>query len=96
VGVRINRAARLATEPEALYPTMIERRDRRHQRLCIGVRRMIENRADRPAFDNLAEIHDEHAVAQQPDDVEIMADKEIAHAEPALKRIEQLKNDHLH
>src|ERR1700736_1648619 len=94
--VRINRTARLAAEPEALYPAMIERRDRRHQRLGIGVCRTIENRIDRTALDDLAEIHDQYAIAQQPHDIEVMADKKIAHAEPALQRIEQLKNYHLH
>ncbi len=75
---------------------MIERRVRCHQRLGIGVRRTIENRVDRTAFDDLAEIHDQHAIAQQPHDIEVVADKEIAHAQPTFQRIEQLKDYHLH
>jgi len=75
---------------------MTERRDRRHQRLGIGVRRTIEDCIDRSAFDDLAEIHDQHAIAQQPDDIEIVADKEVAHAEPAFQIVEQLQDHHLH
>jgi hypothetical protein len=34
------------------------------------VRQVVEDRVDRPALDDPAEIHDQHAVAEQADDIE--------------------------
>ena len=36
----------------------------------------------------MSNIHDQHPVAQQPHDVEVVADKEIAHAQPTFQTLE--------
>src|SRR6266851_4156718 len=55
-----------------------------------------ENRIGRTALDNLAEIHDQDAIAEQPDHVEVVTDEEVGKAEPALEVVEQAQDYDLH
>ncbi len=58
--------------------------------------RVVEHRLGRAAFDDAAEIHHHHTVAQQPDHVQVVADEQIAHAERGLELREQLEDGDLH
>ena len=52
-------------------------RDRRDQRARIGVPGIGEQLGGRAGFDDLAEIHHQHAIAQQAHDIEVVADKQV-------------------
>ena len=62
-----------------------------NKRLCIGMQRMREDFRGRAGFDDLAEIHDQHPVAQQPHDGEVVRNEQIAHAELALEPLQELQ-----
>src|SRR6056297_4300979 len=55
---RVDRALRIAVEPDAvtMFPAA-RRQDRRQQRLCIGVRGGLKQRRGVAAFDDLSKIH---------------------------------------
>ena len=57
---------------------------------------MIEYVARRTGFDDLAEIHHQHPVAEQPHHAQVMRHEQIAHAELALEPLQQLQDDDLH
>ena len=62
-------------------PLLVRARHRGDQRLGIGMQRMVEHVLGRTRFDDLAEVHHQHPVAQQPHDAEVMRHEQIAHAE---------------
>ena len=55
-----------------------------------------EDLGRRSRFDDLAEIHDQHAVAQQAHHVEVVANEQVAHAELALQPLQELQDHDLH
>ena len=55
-----------------------------------------EHLGGRAGFDDLAEIHHQHAVAQQAHDVEVVADEQVAHAELVLELLQELQDHDLH
>ena len=95
IRIGIDRAARLAGEPQPRAAIVAEARHRGDQRLRIGMQRMLEHFHRRAGFHDLAEIHHQHAVAQQPHHGEIVRDEQIAHAELFLEPLQELKDDHL-
>ena len=56
---------------------------------------MLEHFAGRPGFHDLAEIHHQHAVAQEPHYGKIVRHEQIAHAELFLEPLQELQDHHL-
>ena len=48
------------------------------------------------ALHDLARVHDEHAIAEQPHNIEIVADEEIAQSEPFLEVLKEMEDHDLH
>ena len=46
-------------------------------------------------FDDLTRAHDDHAVAEEAHDIEVVADEEIAHANALLEIMQQVEHDRL-
>ena len=57
---------------------------------------MREHFRGRAGLDDLAEIHHQHPVAQQPHHGQIVRDEQIAHAELVLEPLQELQDDDLH
>ena len=69
----------------------IGERDRRQQRLGVGVpRRGVQRRACRRDLDDLAEIHHRDAVADVLHHGEIVGDEQVGQAELALQVLQQV------
>ena len=71
-------------------------RDRREQIARVLRLRREQHPLGRPLLHDLARLHDDHAVAQQPHDVEIVRDEQIAHPERLLEVLQQIEHDRLH
>ena len=95
IRIGIDRAHRLAGQPQPLRAVCVEPRDGRHQCLGVRVERMLEYLGGRPGFDDFAEIHHQHAIANQPHHGKVVGNEQIAHAEFLLQPLQELKNDHL-
>src|SRR5712671_1158308 len=65
-------------------------RDRRQQRLGVGVERVVEELVARRQLDDAAEIHDRDALAQMPYDREVVGDEQVGQAEPFAQILEQV------
>ena len=63
----------------------VHRRHRRQQRLRIGMLRLAVDPIDRPDLDDLAEVHDHHAIADVADDVEVMGDEDVGQVKARLQ-----------
>ena len=88
-GWRIDRVGRIAGQRHFRGAAIgIERRLRGEQRACIGMARARVDRLHRSGFDDAAEIHHQHAVADIFDHVQIVADEQIGQVEalPSVRR----------
>src|SRR5216683_706105 len=95
--IGIDRAARLAAQPQPAHALLrIGLRDGRDQRARIGVPGVGEDLGRGSFLDDLAEIHHQHAIAQQAHHVEIVAHEQVAHAELALELLQELQDHDLH
>src|SRR5690349_20929499 len=61
----------------------------------LGLRR-LEHLRCAALLDDASTLHDDDAIADEPHDMQIVADEEIAHAELRLQIREQIENDRLH
>ena len=81
-GRRIDRVRRIAGDRRLLGAMVgIERRHRGKQRARIGMARVLEQHLDRRRLDHLAEIHDDHAIADEAHHVEVVRDEHVSQAE---------------
>src|SRR5262245_44671112 len=85
IRVRIDRTHGLAAPPQASAAVALRARNRRHQRLRVWMQWAFEHLARRPELDDLAEVHHQHAIAQQAYDAQIVRHEEIADAELRLQ-----------
>src|SRR6185437_5751139 len=89
----VRRVRNVALQHDALSPAPVRRifdRDRRQQRLCVRVRRALEDVVSRPDLDDLSEIHHRDAVGDVTDEREVVGDEERCETEVALQRLEQI------
>jgi len=95
VGIGVDRAAGFATEmrPRRSFAGAVG--NGRDQGLGVGMTGMIENRGGRPLFHDLAEIHDQDAIAEDAHDVEIVGDEDVGEAEFPAQAIEKLEDHRL-
>ena len=92
-GRRVDRVRRIAGDRGRLGTVVgVGRRHRGQQRAGVGMRRLVPDVIDRAEFDDLAEIHHQHAVRNVADDVEVMADEQIGQAEFALQIDQQVQH----
>ena len=89
-------AARRRAAAGASRRRALGRGSRRPAPACRDGAGRSKTSARRAALDDLAEVHHQHAIAQQPHDVEVVADEQIAHAELALELGQQLQDHDLH
>ena len=69
---------------------------RREQRLRVRVQRRREQLVGRGLLDDLAEVHDRDAVAEELDGREVVRDEEAGEAEVALEVAQQVEDRRLH
>ena len=84
-GRRVRRARRVAGEDDPLAGSPLARigdGHRRQQGLRVGVRRPAVDIGPRPDLDDLAEVHDGHAVRDVPDDRQVVGDEHEGQAQP--------------
>ena len=91
---RINGAGHSALQDDP-FPTggLVYHWHGSHQRLSVRVHRVRKDLVGRPLFDDLAQVHDRHPVADMLDDAQIVSDEEIRQVEFLLQLIQQI--DHL-
>src|SRR5262245_38687434 len=65
--------------------------NRGDQRLCVRVRRALENLRHGPTFDDAAGIHHRNAVAHPGDDPEVVGDEQDRHPRLRLQPLQQLQ-----
>jgi hypothetical protein len=88
---RIDGARHVALEDEALTLAVepgIGDGDRRKQRIRLGMDRLTVKVCRTGTFDDLAEVHDGHAVRYVPHDAEIVGDEQIGKAQFVLEILE--------
>src|SRR3954447_9639877 len=84
-GRRRQRARHLARDRQSFVLLVrVGRKGRSEQRLCVRMERLATQFKRLGQFDNLTEIHDRDAVADMRNGREVVADKEIRHAELVL------------
>ena len=71
-------------------------RDRGHQRLRVGVTRVLEHRWLRTDLDQTSQIHDPNEVRYAFDDRDIVADEEEGQPQVGLQTCEEIQNLRLH
>ena len=67
-------------------------RDRAEQRLRVAVARLVEDPVRRAGLDELARVHDEHAVGLPGDDAEVVRDQQHRHPDLGAQAREQLED----
>ena len=96
---RVDGVGRIALDRRLVGPlARIHRRPRRQERAGIGMLRIAVDRLDRAQLDDLAEIHDQHAVAEVLHDVEVVADEDVGEIELRLEvdqHVQDLRLDRL-
>ena len=65
-------------------------RNRRQERLCIGVHRRPVDLLPRPDLDDLAEVHNGHTVGDMTHDGEIVCDEQIRESELLLQLLQEV------
>ena len=70
----------------------VELGDGLHQRLRVGMQRLLEELGGRRLLDDLAEVHDDDAPAHVADDAEVVRDEEIGQVELLLQLDEQVEH----
>jgi hypothetical protein len=93
---RVDRAERFPGQCKSLPLQTADLRDSGHQCLGIGVRRRGEDPPGWAALNNMAEIHDQNTVAQQPHDIEVVADEEIGQVELSSQIGKQMEDHDLY
>src|SRR3954469_14613929 len=77
---RVARARDRAMQADAWARAGGERRDRRQERLGVGMVRRLEDALGRADVHDLAEIHHRDAVGDVADDGEVVRDEDVRHA----------------
>ena len=70
--------------------------DRGQQVARIGSLRRDEHLVGRSLLDDLPRLHDDDTVAQQPQHIEIVGDKEVAHTQRILQVLQKVEDHRLH
>ena len=90
---RVDRVGRIAGQRRGLgAPVGVHRRHRRQQRLGIRVAGPLVDVVDGADFDDLSEIHDQHAVGDILHHIQIMGDEDIRESQLPLQIQEQVEN----
>src|SRR5689334_7330129 len=96
---RVERRGHVALEHDPLAVPAdvgIGNRDRGEERARVGVLRLQVEIGPVGGLDDLAEVHDHHAVRDVADDVEVVGDEDVREAEVALQVLEQVQDLGLH
>ena len=96
---RVGGAGHVALQQDPVLLTAQRRlvqRDRRQQRLRVGVRRRAVDLLLGALLDHAAQVHDRDPVGQVTHDRQVVGDEEIGHAELVLQVLEQVDDLGLH
>lgn len=74
----------------------VHRRGRGEERLCVGVQGLRRDLLGTAELHDVAEIHDEYAIAEILNDVQVMRNEHIGQAEIVLQGLEQVQHLGLH
>ena len=91
-GRRIERRRDLASHRRERALPRLDAPDLGEQRPRVRMAGLAEERLRRSALDDAAEVHDDDAVADVPDDAEIVADEQVGERKRALQLDEQVEH----